>query len=401
MARGDFPSEVRRLNLQGIAADLRCILDRSQARSSEMRVVQAIDVHAASPTEIPVVRAPPDDGIMLADGAGVALGRRHAFTATVRPALGVRGGGSVRLRRVEIPLLGGHGEVSGVLCRTIPVSESSGALVRTQQQGPGAVEAVKVILHDINNVLAVVDGGLRQLEQQRNAARREEIVGMMQRAVARGAVLCQRVLEATPPQTSADGQEVAGRDLAGFADALAQELRDDVVVRNDIDPELWDFQAQPEEIYFALLNLCRNAADAMPECGTVTVSAQNLDPLPGSAQGFVELSIADGAGGISKEVLLRAFEPYFTTKASGRGTDLGLAQVARFVERQGGAIQIESEPGCGTLVRLLLPRAARVGGSVRAVVDAAVGTEIAYTPSPSGQGGAFHIVSSGAGARLA
>ena len=86
-----------------------------------------------------------------------------------------------------------------------------------------------------------------------------------------------------------------------------------------------------------------------------------------------------------EEVLSQAFTPYFTTKAAGSGTGLGLPQVQRFAEGRGGAVGIESERGAGTLVRLFLPRVHAAG-----LPSSIVGTEIAYTPSPNG--GVFHVV---------
>jgi hypothetical protein len=90
---------------------------------------------------------------------------------------------------------------------------------------------------------------------------------------------------------------------------------------------------------------------------------------------------------MTEEVLSQAFTPYFTTKAAGSGTGLGLAQVQRFAEGRGGAVGIESRLGAGTLVRLFLPLPS-VGNA--AVPSSLAGREITYTPSPSG--GVFHIV---------
>jgi hypothetical protein len=93
---------------------------------------------------------------------------------------------------------------------------------------------------------------------------------------------------------------------------------------------------------------------------------------------------------MTEEVLSQAFAPYFTTKAAGSGTGLGLLQVQRFAEGRGGAVCIESERGSGTLVRLFLPRAHAAGLPSRFV-----GTEIAYTPSPNG--GVFRVVNPATG----
>ena len=162
-------------------------------------------------------------------------------------------------------------------------------------------------------------------------------------------------------------------------------MRPDITVRTDIAPDLWDFDADPEELYFALLNLCRNSADAMPGGGAITVAARNVEPSAGAAQGFVEIVVADDGEGMPEKVRAQAFTPYFTTKAAGSGTGLRLLQVQRFAEGRGGAVCIESELGGGTLVRLFLPRVHAAG-----LPSSIVGTEIAYTSSPNG--GVFHVV---------
>ncbi|MGY4476150.1 ATP-binding protein [Bradyrhizobium sp. USDA 3364] len=135
-----------------------------------------------------------------------------------------------------------------------------------------------------------------------------------------------------------------------------------------------------------MLNLCRNSADAMPDGGAITVAARNVESRAGAAREFVEITVTDDGEGMTEEVLSQAFTAYFTTKAAGSGTGLGLPQVQRFAERRGGAVLIESERGAGTLVHLFLPRVHAAGLS-SSIVD----TEIAYTRSHDG--GVFHIVS--------
>ena len=164
-------------------------------------------------------------------------------------------------------------------------------------------------------------------------------------------------------------------------------MRPDITVRTEIAPDLWAFNADPKELYFALLNLCRNSADAMSDGSAITVAARSVEPSAGAARGFVEIVVTDDGEGMPEEVLSQALTPYFTTKAAGGGTGLGLVQVQRFAEGRGGTIGIEGEQGGGTLVRLFLPR---VCGA--AVPSAAAEAEIAYTPSPDGDGGVFHIV---------
>ena len=131
----------------------------------------------------------------------------------------------------------------------------------------------------------------------------------------------------------------------------------------------------------------------MPDGGTTTVAARNVDPSSGASWKFIEIVVADEGEGmpVPVQVLSQALTPYFTTKAAGSGAGLGLVQVQRFAEGRGGTIGIESEQGVGTLVRLFLPR---VCGA--AVTSAAAETEIAYTPSPDEDGGVFHIVNAAA-----
>jgi len=331
------------------------------------------------------VEGPPlEHVVVLVGSAGVALGVQRAFSARVRR---VRDGGFIASMCVEIPLVGSSGDVSGILCHTGAPSDTRGAVATRRRETVRAIaDVAQFAVHDINNLLAVIDSGLRLLECQSDAAHRKAIVGKMQEAVARGALLSRQLLDAVRPCPKSIDRFVAGSRLAAMAGTLDLALRPDIAVRTEIAPDLWAFNADPEELYFALLNLCRNSADAMPRGGTITVAARNVEPSAGAARGFVEIVVADDGEGMPEEVVSQAFTPYFTTKAVGSGTGLGLPQVQRFAEGRGGAVCIESERGAGTLVRLFLPRVRTAG-----LPSSIVGTEIAYTPSPNG--GVFHVVS--------
>ena len=329
-----------------------------------------------------VVESPPlEDIVVLADSAGFSLGAQRAFSARVR-SVRDDGSGLIVSRCVEIPLVGRDGEISGILCLTAPQPDSRGVSSSRRPEGTRVIgDVAQFVVHDINNLLAVIGSGLRLLECQSDVAYRKAIISKMQHAITRGALL----LDAARPRPESIGGFVAGSRLAALAGTLDQALRPDITVRTDIAPDLWDFDADAEELYFALLNLYRNAADAMPNGGTITVAARNVEPSAGAVRGFVEIVVADDGEGMTEEVLSQAFIPYFTTKAAGSGTGLGLTHVRRFAEGRGGAIGIESERGAGTLVRLFLPRVHAAG-----LPSSIVGTEIAYTPSANG--GIFHVV---------
>ncbi|MHC2273757.1 signal transduction histidine kinase [Bradyrhizobium diazoefficiens] len=284
---------------------------------------------------------------------------------------------------MEIPLVGRDGEISGVLCLTAPQPDTRGVFSSHRPEGTRAIgDMAQFVVHDINNLLAVIGGGLRLLECQGDAAYRKAIVSKMQHAITRGELLSRQLLDAARPFPESIGGCVAGSRLAALVGTLDQALHPDITVRTDIALDLWDFDADP-----ALLNLCRDSADAMPGGGAIIVAARNVEPSAGAARGFIKIVVADDGEGMPDEVLSRAFTPYFTTKAAGRGTGLGLLQVQRFAEGRGGAVCIESERGNGTLVHHFLQRvhAAGLPGSI-------VVAEIAYTPSPDG--GVFRVVNS-------
>ena len=274
---------------------------------------------------------------------------KYAFSAKVRADR--PGGVSIASRWVEIPLVDGNGQISGVLCQFMPPFDVRGALVSREPGDARAIEDVaQLVVHDINNFLAVIGSGLRLLEGQSDSADRKVIVVKMQHAISRGALLSRQLLDATRPRPKSIDGFVAGSRLAAMAGTLDKALRPGITVRTEIAPDLWDFNADPEELYFALLNLCRNSADAMPD------GARNVDPSAAASWAFVEIVVADEGEGMPEEVLSQALTPYFTTKAAGGGTGLGLVQVQRFAEGRGGTISIQSEQGADTLVRLFLPR---------------------------------------------
>jgi CheY-like chemotaxis protein len=126
-----------------------------------------------------------------------------------------------------------------------------------------------------------------------------------------------------------------------------------VHVTLDFVSDLWPIEVDPGELELVVLNLAVNARDAMPEGGTITICARNAPSAHGD---FVRLSVVDPGTGMPESVKTRVFEPFFTTKEVGRGSGLGLAQVHGFATQSGGRVEIDSAPGLGTAVTLVLPR---------------------------------------------
>jgi signal transduction histidine kinase len=247
---------------------------------------------------------------------------------------------------VEVPLLGEDGRITGVLCRRTGMDFLSLALAPIER------DAAQAYAHDLGNLLAVIDGGLRLLDTKTDADDRALVVERLHRAVERGAALSRELLGgAHAEEEQASGRLPSGhQNIVDVGDLLDRTLRADVVVDTDIDPCLRRFRADPERLHLALLNLCKNASDAMPAGGTISIIGRNLCALSGSS--WVEIAVADEGVGMRPDVLSQIFDPYFTTKAPGKGTGLGLAKLKRFVERSGGMIAAESTENVGTTVRM-------------------------------------------------
>lgn len=331
---------------------------------------------------------PLENVVILADGSGVALGIQRAFSARVWD---FRDGGSglIASSCVEIPLVGSDGEVSGALYHPSPRSYTLGAIAPRRWEQVRAIAVVaQLVAQDINNLVAVIENGLRQLERHSDAAHRKAIVNKMQEAITRSALLSRQLLGAQRPSPKSIDGFVAGSRLAAIAETLDRALPPDTTVRTEISPDLWTFNADAEELYFALLDLCRNSADAMPDGGVITVAARNVKLSSGPARRFVEIVVADARRGHAGGGPLADLRTQFHYQTRGSGTGLGLPGVERFAQRRDCAVCIESKRGSGSVVRLFLPRAQAADRP-----SGIVGAEIAYTPSPTG--GVFHVVNSG------
>jgi signal transduction histidine kinase len=249
---------------------------------------------------------------------------------------------------VEVPLLGADGKITGVLCRNTGVDLPDHAPPQIER------DAAQAYAHDLGNLLAVIDGGLRLLDLKTDAKDRAMIVERLHRAVERGAALSRKLLDGSHAGEEESRHSPSGHEqIVDVSDLLDRTLRVDVVVDSDIDPSLRRFRADQEQLHLALLNLCKNASDAMPAGGTISIVARNLCARSGCS--WVQIAVSDDGVGMPTDVLSRMFEPYFTTKEPGKGTGLGLAEVKRFVERSGGMIVAKSVENEGTTVSMFFP----------------------------------------------
>jgi signal transduction histidine kinase len=205
------------------------------------------------------------------------------------------------------------------------------------------------VAHDFNNLLMAFQSGLRMLERPMDRERRQRIVDSMQQAIERGTALTRQLL-AFSRRRPLEAQTVdLETRLIGMREILQRSLRGDVQVEMAFEDDMWPIEVDPGELELAILNICVNARDAMPDGGTIRISARNVGKK-------VRIAVTDSGLGMPAEVQSHAFEPFFTTKEVGKGSGLGLAQVYAFVTRSKGSATVTSEVGRGTTVSLLFPR---------------------------------------------
>ena len=222
------------------------------------------------------------------------------------------------------------------------------------------------IAHDFNNVLQAVSGGAGLIRRRAgDAAAVERLAGMLQDAARRGEAVTRRLLAFSRREELRADSLDAGELLHGLREVLAATLGATIRVEVDAAADLPFVLADRGQLETVLVNLATNARDAMPDGGTVVLSAAAERVGEGERQGdhpggpapgtYVHLIVADTGEGMSAETLARATEPFFTTKPPGQGTGLGLAMARGFAEGSGGALAIASEPGRGTRISLWLP----------------------------------------------
>jgi signal transduction histidine kinase/CheY-like chemotaxis protein len=221
------------------------------------------------------------------------------------------------------------------------------------------------IAHDFNNMLAIVVGSLdiakRHLMTDRQKA--ERFIDNALEGARRGAHLTSRLL-AFSRQQPLDPRPLDINDLVrDMSDLLRRSIGESIRLESVLCTDLWRTFADVSQLESAVVNLCVNSRDAMPDGGDLVLETGNapLDDahaaaLDARAGDYVSIAVVDSGSGMSPEVLARAFDPFFTTKSTGKGTGLGLSQVYGFVKQSDGHVRIESQLGKGTTVRIYLPR---------------------------------------------
>ena len=214
------------------------------------------------------------------------------------------------------------------------------------------------IAHDFNNLLAVLLGNLELLRKRLpDDARTARLLDNSMQAAQRGASLTQRML-AFARRQDLKVETVDVRDLVnGMSDLLQRSISSAAQIETRFPMRLDPVLVDANQLELALLNLVVNARDAMPDGGTITISARSGDAsnVKAASGSFVCVSVTDTGQGMDEATLARAVEPFFTTKGVGKGTGLGLSMVHGLAEQCGGRLVLTSQKGRGTTAELWLP----------------------------------------------
>jgi signal transduction histidine kinase len=244
--------------------------------------------------------------------------------------------------------------------------EAAEAQVRQMHKMESIGQLTGGIAHDFNNMLAIVIGSLDLAKRRmsKDPEKAEACVDNAMQGAERAAQLTQRLLAFSRQQPLAPVAIDANRLVGGMSELMRRTIGESVRFETVLAGGLWPAFIDASQLENALVNLCVNARDAMPDGGRLTIETSNthLDEAYAGqhsevvAGQYVMVSVTDTGCGMPAEVIERAFDPFYTTKDVGRGTGLGLSQVYGFVKQSGGHVKIYSEQGVGTTVKLYLPR---------------------------------------------
>ncbi|MCX6902030.1 MAG: PAS domain S-box protein [Verrucomicrobia bacterium] len=221
------------------------------------------------------------------------------------------------------------------------------------------------VAHDLNNILAPILMGAPMLRELPMPAEMASTLDAIESSAQRGTAIVRQLLTFSRGQT---GQRIPlhlKHLLRDLHHIIRETFPKNITFTTSEAPDLWPLVADPTQLHQILLNLCLNARDAMPDGGTLVLTAANFqaddqfaamttDARPGP---YMHLQVSDTGAGIPPEHLEKIFDPFFTTKEVGKGTGLGLATVQRVVSGHGGLVRVHSQMGKGTTFHIYLPAA--------------------------------------------
>ncbi|WP_311220821.1 MULTISPECIES: PAS domain-containing protein [unclassified Acidovorax] len=310
------------------------------------------------------------------------------------------------------PLRDAEGGIMGAFHHAKDISEqlrnqadlqSTQDALRQSQKMESVGQLTGGLAHDFNNLLAGITGALELIKRRSGMGRYDDIeryvtVGLG--AAQRAAALTHRLLAFSRRQTLEPKVLATNRLIGEMEDLIRRTIGPQIDLEVVAGIALWPVMADVSQLENALLNLCINARDAMPNGGKLTIETANrsVDERSAKAIGidvgqYVSMCVSDNGVGMAPEVAARAFDPFFTTKPIGLGTGLGLSMIYGYAKQSGGHARIYSEVGEGTMVCLYLPR--YLGAETETVVARA-----GNAPAVQGKGQVILVVDDEASVRL-
>jgi signal transduction histidine kinase/ActR/RegA family two-component response regulator len=284
----------------------------------------------------------------------VELGIRHEDQALIQLAASGR------------PISNADGSFGGavIVYRDVTALRETERQLRQSQKMEVIGQLTGGVAHDLNNILTVVTGGVEMLaDGVAGQPALEQVAEMVDSAIGRASDLTNGLLSFARKQPLRPRSIDVNALIADTAKLLAATLGEQIEIKIAPGRGLRPVLADPSQLGSALINLALNARDAMRSGGQLLLETCNVDLDESyadrhdevAAGRYVMLAVSDTGSGIPAAIRHRVFEPFFTTKAVGEGTGLGLSMVYGFVKQSGGHIEVYSEEGHGTTIRLYLP----------------------------------------------
>ena len=275
-------------------------------------------------------------------------------------------GTEIAVRGSAAPFHDASGALRGVAFALEDLTEKNAteAMLRQSQKMEAVGQLTGGMAHDFNNILMVILANVEEMEEDETLpSHHRATLASIATSGQRAADLTRRLLAFSRKQRL-QPQNTSLTDLVGGVDKLLRAtLGEQIEIEAILADGLWLANVDRAQVEAALINLCVNARDAMPNGGKLLIETANVEldddyaQAAGIAPGqYVMLAVGDTGTGMSAGTLEKAFEPFFTTKDIGKGTGLGLSMIYGFVRQSNGHIKIYSELGVGTTVRIYLPR---------------------------------------------
>jgi PAS domain S-box-containing protein len=266
------------------------------------------------------------------------------------------------------PIRNDSGDLIGFAKVTRDLSEKRAIeeQLRQSQKMEAVGQLTGGLAHDFNNLLTGISGSLEMMHMRFAQGRTGELDRYFmaaQGAVKRAAALTHRLLAFSRRQTLDPKPTNVNRLLTGLEELIRRTMGPVVNVEVVGASGLWPTLIDPNQLENAVLNLCINARDAMPDGGKLTIETASkwLDERAARQQDlpvgqYVSVCVTDTGTGMPPEIVAQIFDPFFTTKPTGEGTGLGLSMIYGFARQSGGQVRVYSEVGQGTTMCLYLPR---------------------------------------------